>query len=351
MPGVVTTPLADDLRLNVDPANVTKGAATLFQTGPRAQQKDTISSYSLPSLEEPKAPLKMIPTLPLPEKIEARQGKKRPQKEVEDEQDQNSVFKPFGHFGMPFKTDAGSEVGMTPHPQLLMARTVEDCAHTMAVGRELTTKTILDGDHPQLEKIGETSNEKLRESIEKAKEQKGLSYVQDTLTCMTIIAGIVGGVILTGSGGGVSGLAMIAGGSLELGSYCLDYLGYGDSNWKTLATYGGAALTLLGGYSGKDLLLKKSSMMELVSLYGSASTSFVEGYTAYKKAQMDADLSLFAGDLVTLDKERQLLSESMTKHYGALNIKDFSRLFKAATEFVNQSNQAVKSVIQGTLKG
>ena len=64
-----------------------------------------------------------------------------------------------------------------------------------------------------------------------------------------------------------------------------------------------------------------------------------------------AELLELSGELTTLTKERKSVSDDIKKHYGALNISDFKHLFKTAEEFVEQTNQAVKRVIQGTLKG
>lgn len=79
--------------------------------------------------------------------------------------------------------------------------------------------------------------------------------------------------------------------------------------------------------------------------------SMVEGYTNLKQMKGQMDMTQLTGELVTLTKLKREGVDAIQKHYGALNIKDFAHLFRTATEFVKQSNQAVKNIIQSTLKG
>jgi len=287
---------------------------------------------------------------------ETKRVSKRARISEEETEEEKATFKPFGHFGMPFNTSDGSEVGLTPHPQLVMARTLEDCTHTMVVGRELTTQTILKVDHAELDEISSDFDKKLQESIEKAKEQKNLSYLQTALQFLTITVGITGGIIVqlagasSGNPAGIAyGMEMTIGGLLSLGSFCLDQIGYKNSTFTSLLALGGALLSAHGGIMASPLLAQELPS-HLASFY-SGTITLLNGYGIFKNMEVQADLSRFSGELTTLSKKQKVATDDLKKHYGALNISDFKHLFKAATDFVDQTNQATKKVIQGTLKG
>ena len=149
--------------------------------------------------------------------------------------------------------------------------------------------------------------------------------------------------------GSVYGMEMILGGALELGSFCLDQVGYKDSMWSSMMAIGGALLTFHGGLMGNSFLFDK--LPKNLGTITSTSLSLMRGYGVMKGISNQAELFELSGELTTLTKERKSVSDDIKKHYGALNVSDFKHLFKTAEEFVEQTNQAVKRVIQGTLKG
>ncbi|MCB1066559.1 MAG: hypothetical protein KDK56_00100 [Simkania sp.] len=345
-----------DLRVSPDEAVKIYDAKTigLPREGVRPVKKDVYTDY-LPPKPEPKITSLFSgpPTLPPPESPGVT-GKKRKREEAETKQ--QVIFKPIAHFGMPFNTSSGSEIGLTPHPQLVMANAVEDCTRTMAVGRELTASTILKVDHVKQNEISEEFDEKLAESIRIARENQKLNYLKNALKFLGITIGIGGGLMVAlGSSatgnfwGSVYGMEMILGGALELGSFCLDQVGYKDSMWSSMMAIGGALLTFHGGLMGNSFLFDK--LPKNLGTITSTSLSLMRGYGVMKGISNQAELFELSGELTTLTKERKSVSDDIKKHYGALNVSDFKHLFKTAEEFVEQTNQAVKRVIQGTLKG
>ena len=346
-----------DLRVTPDEALKTYDSKTvgLPREGVRPDKKDK-DAYTdfLPSKPEAKVvPLSSVPSLPLPEPTLT--GKKR-KREEEAKEDKTVFESKIGHFGMPFNTSAGSEVGMTPHPQLAMSRIVDDCTRTMAVGRELTAQTIMTVDHAKQNDLSEEFDEKLAESIRIARDNQKLNYLKNTMKFLGITVGIGGGIIVAlGSSaagnfwGSLYGMEMTLGGLLELGSFCLDQVGYKDSMWSTMTAIGGALLTFHGGLMGNSFLLDK--LPKHLSTITSTTISMLQGYGVMKGISNQAELLNLSGELTTLTKERKSVSDDTKKHYGALNISEFKHLFKTAEEFVEQQNQVVKRVIQGTLKG
>jgi len=323
-------------------------------TRPTKKEKDKYTDY-LPRTSQPQTtPLSQsIPTLPPPSSMAARQKNEKKQAEKAEK----SVFKSHGPFGMPFQIDSGSEIGATPHPQLVMVRMVEDCTHTMAVGREFTTRAIVKGDHVKQREISEDFDKKLGESLRIARENQQLSYLQNALKFVTITAGIGGGLLVAsaaftaGNGWGMFyGAEMITGGLLELGSFCLDQIGVSkDSSWSSLLAIGGGLLTFHGGLMGNTFLCEM--LPKHFSAVTASTLSLLQGYGVVKSLGNEAERLELTGELTRLGKERKEVSKETEKHYGALNISDFKLLFKTAAEFVDQTNRATKKIIQGTLRG
>ena len=165
-----------DLRITPDEPLKAFDAATVAKPreGTRPSKKDAYTDFLPPKPEAATTQLSAIPTLPLPETT-LPNTKRKQEEEAEEEV---TVFESkIGHFGLPFHTAARSEVGMTPHPQKVMADVIEDCTRTMAVGRELTAKTIMTVDHAKQNDISEEFDEKLAESIRIARENASLKLL------------------------------------------------------------------------------------------------------------------------------------------------------------------------------
>lgn len=296
-------------------------------------------------------PPTILPSLPPPDDVLPKEQSDLEEKSKEISEE--SSFHPVAHFGTPFSTSSGTEIGLTSHPQVIMARTVEDCIHTMAVGREMTTKTIIEVDLKKQEELSQEFYEKLRASIEKARESKQLSYVQNALKLLSTCVGIGGGVIVSfasisaGNGYGVlTGMEMTLGGLLSLGSFCLDQMGSEQTTWSSLLAIGGGILSLHGGIMGFPLLADQLPA-HLASIYSGA-ISLLRGYGMFKQMDYDAALTEFSAEFTYLSTEKKDLSDTLKKHYEALNITDFAHFFKAATTFIAESSRATKKIIQGT---
>lgn len=323
---------------------LSKPAASITNAPTQQAAKDSfISSLPFEPVSQTPSSIPAIPLPPVP-KAEPKPAAKDPH------------FKPFGRFGMPFNTDSGFETGPTPHPQVMMAHMVDDCAQTMAYARGLTAEAIIQKDHKEQIELMHAFDQKMLESIQTAKDNTTLSYVQNALKFFTISTGIVGGAILQFSGISTGnsaaffyGTEMMIGGAFALGSFCLEQFGYGNSTWTTLLGLGGAFASFHGGMMGFPFLADKLPA-HAATIYSGA-LSFLRGYVDFKKMGNEAALYEIQGELTLLDKDQKMLSDLLNKHYGALNIKDFALLFQTGTDYVAQMNQITKRIIQGSLKG
>lgn len=327
--------------------NLIRNKRPIKKTSPLDTYTNYLPNQTEPSQSQPLPP----PTLPIPE-LASSTKKKKKNLEAQNQE----IFKPFGHFGKPFNTSSGSDIGFTPHPQLIIAKTVEDCTQTMAIGRHFTTQTILKVDHAQQEKVEKDFHDKLKESIEKAKEKKNLTYLQTVLQFITIASGVAGGIavqLASASSGNLWGVAygteMCLGSLLSLGSFCLNQMGSQNSLGTSLMTLSGALLSMHGGGMGSSALANQLPQT-LVSCYSSLMT-LLNGYGMFKGMEIQTDLKHLSGDLAELQKKQKEVSDDTKKDYGALNITDFKNFFKAAVDFTAQTNQAAKKVVQGTLVG
>ncbi|MCY3974898.1 MAG: hypothetical protein OXF02_05080 [Simkaniaceae bacterium] len=252
-------------------------------------------------------------------------------------------------FGLPFADSAssGTDIGLTPHPQLVMVKVVDDCTHTMAVGRT-TIGSIIVTDHKKQGELEESFCEQLRKSIAIAKRNRSLDYVKEAIRLLTPAMGCIAGAILTGTSVDASDLAGIASGvamtALGLGSTLLNLLGKERYEWLSgLMASGIALLTIPGG------LVQPAGIFQGLMKGLGAVTAGVEGATNYERRMNTAAQKGILRKITGLRKERQQIADDVRRHYKSLNISDSKHLFNVAFASVDDANRSTKNMIQNTL--
>lgn len=287
------------------------------------------------------------PVIPLPEvdKPSSLESEKRNVEQI----GQDLESKKTNPFGLPFKHSSGSEIGLGCHPQMILAASLEDCTKTMIIGRDYTTKTIVESDLVKREEINKRFEEKLKESLEIAKSQQQLSYIEAALSSLNSAFGLAGGAsiiwtsVASGSGLGVlCGLGMTAGGMCTFGSFLLRKFGYENSYLSPLMALG-LGLTLSGGWF--------SAGLDSLGGYISWAISLAETCVNVKEGLVEADRCNFSGDMTTLQQAQKSLADEIRKHFGDLDVSAFNGLFKVAIETDEELSQLSKKVVQATLKG
>ena len=317
---------------------------TLNDTARSEKKRQTDADLSRSS-EPP--PLFDPPVIPPPEVD--KPSSLEPEKRNIEQISQDLESKKTSPFGLPFKHSSGSEIGLACHPQMILAASLEDCTKTMIIGRDYTTKTIVESDLVKREEINKRFEEKLKESLEIAKSQQQLSYIEAAVSCLNSAFGLAGGAsimwtsVVSGSGLGVlCGLGMTAGGMCTFGSFLLRKFGYENSYLSPLMALG-VGLTLSGGWF--------SAGLDSLGGYISWAISLAETCVNVKEGLVEADRCNFSGDMTTLQEAQKSLADEIRKHFGDLDVSAFNGLFKVAIETDEQLSELSKKVVQATLKG
>ncbi len=259
-------------------------------------------------------------------------------------------------FGLPFRCSSQSETDLFPHPQAMLASAIESHMHALLSERHYTTRSIIEIDLPRQEVVGEKFNAKLRESIEVAKSNHNLSYVQDALQILHFGLGVVGGVSILCSSlatndvmGVLYGVEMTGGGMCSLGSFLLTKFGSDHSSplLPSALSLGGAFLSLHGGIMGKDLLQMDTNF----ATYLSSAQSLLASYGLCKETQKNIDLFKFQGEASHLQRCQKMISDDLKEHYKGLDISNFTAFFRSAVDIIDSINETNKKIFRKTLKG